>query len=180
VNDTAGVYFRYEDYASFRRRVLIDVVDLLIVAIFGVVVLVPLAAFPVRAVLNLAFATFVAVSFCYFVLLKRSTIRTIGYRIGGVRIVGEDGQTASVLALTFRLALFPLGPLNWFVDLLWLSGDVHRQALRDKLAHTYVVKTKAQPIGAGKIVYRSYDIFGCNFTFREIAAGTVAASDLVP
>jgi len=27
-----------------------------------------------------------------------------------------------------------LGPQYWLLDLIWLSGDWHRQALRDKLA----------------------------------------------
>ena len=61
-----------------------------------------------------------------------------------------------------------LGPLNWLMDLLWLSGDTHRQALRDKFTGTYVVKRLAEPAGNGKVVYRSYDIVGLNFVFREV------------
>jgi hypothetical protein len=82
--------------------------------------------------------------------------------------VGQDGQTASWSALSFRLAFIPFGPLNWFMDLLWLSGDPHRQALRDKFAHTYVVKVRAKPAGTGEIIYRHYDICGGNFLFQEI------------
>ena len=71
-------------------------------------------------------------------------------------------------SLTFRLMFGVLGPLNWMVDLLWLSGDPHRQALRDKLAGTYVVRKTAEPAGTGKIVRRYYEFFGYNFIFREV------------
>jgi hypothetical protein len=63
-----------------------------------------------------------------------------------------------------------LGPLNWLLDLVWLSSDAHRQALRDKFANTYVVKVQAQPAGRGKIVFRSYEILFYNCLFREVEA----------
>ena len=125
--------------------------------------------------LNLTLAILTAVVSFYLVVLKRSKIGTIGYRVGSVRIVGPDGQTASLSALTYRLLFAPLGPLNWFMDLLWVSGDPHGQSLRDKLAHTYVVKLRAQPVGTGKIVYRCYDICGFNLTFHEIEVTPMAA-----
>jgi len=177
-----GVYFRSEDYASFWLRLLIDVVDALAVgAVCFVLAIVLWAAFPpTRLTLNLTLATLTAVVFLYLVVLKRSKIGTIGYRLGRVRIVGPDGQTASLSALTYRLMFAPLGPLNWFMDLLWVSGDAQRQSLRDKLAHTYVVKVKAQPVGTGKIVYRCYDIIGFNFMFQEIEVRTPNAADHSP
>jgi hypothetical protein len=63
------------------------------------------------------------------------------------------------------------GPLNYLMDILWLSSDAHRQALRDKFTQTYVVRKNAQPAGTGKLIYRYYEIFGYNFLFREIEAG---------
>jgi len=63
-----------------------------------------------------------------------------------------------------------LGPLNYLVDLVWLSGDPHRQAIRDKVAGTYVVRRKAVPIGAGKVIRHQYSMLGCNFLCREITA----------
>jgi hypothetical protein len=85
-----------------------------------------------------------------------------------VRIVGTDGRIASWTALSIRLCFALLGPANWLLDLIWLSGDKHRQSLRDKFAHTYVVKTQAQPAGDGKVVSRTYEICGYNFLFQEI------------
>jgi len=179
---TDGVYFSHEDYASFWLRLLIDTIDALVVgAACSVVALALWTTFPFnRLTFNFAVAAFALLAFCYLVVLKRSKIGTAGYRIGGVRIIGPDGQTASLSALVFRLLFAPLGPLNWFLDLVWLSGDKHRQALRDKLAHTYVVKIKAEPVGTGKIVFRYYEICGYNFLFQEIEVRTATKADALP
>jgi uncharacterized RDD family membrane protein YckC len=179
---TDGVYFLHEDYASFWLRVLIDVRDALAVgAAWSVVVIVLFTTFPFnRMTLNLTLAILAVVAFYYLIVLKRSKIGTVGYRIGGVRIVGLDGQTASLSALTSRMLLVPLGPLIWFLDLAWLSGDKHRQTLRDKLARTYVVKANAVPVGTGKIIVRYYEILFFHLLFQEIEVPTTTTADALP
>lgn len=110
----------------------------------------------------------VGILFCYFVLLKRSYEGTVGYRLGGVRIVGLDGRRVGIFPLTLRLMFMVLGPLNYVLDLAWLSSDIHRQGLRDKFAEIYVVKKRAEPAGSGKVMHSFYEILGYNFLFREI------------
>jgi uncharacterized RDD family membrane protein YckC len=181
VNATHGTYFRRDDYAGFWLRLLIDVIDLLVVG--GACLLIAAAWIillpSVRIKLLLAACT--AFVFCYFVPLKRSRMRTLGYRIGRVRIVGVDGGPASFFALSLRLAFATLGPLNWFLDLTWLAGDRHRQALRDKFAQTYVVKLRATPAGSGKLLYQYYELLGYHFLFREVTIenATSGPSELI-
>jgi uncharacterized RDD family membrane protein YckC len=112
----------------------------------------------------------------YMVVLKRSRFRTLGYRLGGVKIVGLDGGPPSYPSLLLRFTFTALGPLNWCIDLLWLSHDPHRQALRDKFANTYVIRTDAQPAGEGRIVLRYYHIIFYNCLFREIEASQSSAA----
>jgi hypothetical protein len=109
-----------------------------------------------------------AIIFSYFVLLKRPKVGTLGYSVGGVRIVGMDCQRPGLLALTVRMLFMIFGPFNYLVDLAWMSGDQHRQDFRDKLADTYVVRRLAEPIGAGRVIHRYYLIVGYDFLFREI------------
>jgi uncharacterized RDD family membrane protein YckC len=113
-----------------------------------------------------------AVFFCYFVLLKASKIGTLGYRVGRVKIVGPDGRRPGLVPLTLRLMFMTLGPLNYVIDVVWLSSDSHRQALRDKFAQTWVVNRKAEVIGTGPLLCRYYEICGYNFLFREIEEET--------
>ncbi len=169
MNSTYGVYFRREDYAGFWLRLLIDLIDALVI---GTVCLAPTIAFdlPLMAstwILNLFLATCAIVVFCYFVVLKRSKIGTVGYLVGRVRILSLDGRPVRLRSLTFRTLFAVLSPLIGF-DSIWIAGDPHRQALRDKLTQTYVVKRNAVPVGTGKVVFGYYEIWGYNFILREV------------
>ena len=170
MNAANGLYFRREDYASFWLRLLIDIIDVLLVG--GVCLLQSMVLWvsfpPNRTLVDLILASWAVTIFCYFVVLKWSKLGTVGYRIAGVRIIGLDGRPPTFLTLALRLLFVPLGPLNPLLDLLWLSGDTHRQSIHDKLAHTYVVKRRAEPVGTGIIVYWYYDICGYNFLFPEV------------
>jgi len=165
-----GVYFRKEDYASFSRRLLVDLIDTVFLTVLSFV-----AAFVISLVLpygrrafNLMFVSVFLICWIYMVLLKRSRGGTLGYRIGRVRIVGFDGQRPGIWALTLRFLFIPWGFVNWFIDYGWMSSDPHRQGLRDKLARTYVVNVNAEPAGTAAVSFRYYDILGYNFLFQEI------------
>ena len=165
-----GVYFRTADYASFWRRLFADMVDLAVAGticvafVILVETMVPFTSLDPR----LALGSLAGIIFVYFTILKRSKLGTAGYRWSGIKVVGPDGLAPGLPALAIRFGFSTLGPLNWFLDLGWLAGDPHKQALRDKLAHTYVVRRTAQPEGNGKIVYRYYEICFLNCLFQEI------------
>jgi uncharacterized RDD family membrane protein YckC len=173
-----GVYFRREDYASFWVRVLVDLIDLLAFGVLSVALTIPvLAIFPVnKSILNAVMLILVAVALFYFVILTRSRFRTLGYRVGRVRIVGLDNLVPSYGSLLLRLSFGMLGPLNWLLDLIWLSNDANRQALRDKFARTYVIKANAQPAGYGRILFCHYSISTYNFLFQEVEAAAPGLS----
>jgi uncharacterized RDD family membrane protein YckC len=177
-----GVYFRRQDYAGFWLRALVDGIDLLLVGdiCFALAVFWWRALTPGTMAKHFVLASWAVAFFCYFVLLKHSKMGTVGYFIGRVRIVGIDGRPAGLLPLTLRLSFAVLGPFNWFLDLIWLSSDPHRQALRDKFAQTYVVKAKAQPAGEGRVVRRYFEVCGYNFLFREVEVSATAAAGAGP
>ncbi len=165
MDTVGGVYFQRDDYASFWLRLLVDLIDAVIAVVLCSLAFLALWVF---APLNLILFAWAAIFFCYFVLLKRSRAGTLGYRMGGVRIVGIDGQRAGLIPLTVRMLFMVLGPINYLLDLAWMANDTHRQALRDKFADTYVVKKRAVPAGSGKVVHRQYEILFYNFLFREV------------
>lgn len=151
-----------------------DVIDFLVFGAFCVglaiaVIEVTMTLPASRSTLNLLLLVSVGAGYSYFVVLKRSKFRTLGYRLGRVKIVDLDGQVPSYQTLSLRSAFGLIGPLNW-LDLIWLFNDTHGQALRDKFAGTYVVKNDAQPAGEGRIVFRLYEIALYNCIFREVEA----------
>ncbi len=120
-----GVYYASSDYIGVWRRFGIDLVD---VVVAGTVSL----AFSAVLILllsngdQLAFGLLVVWScvwFGYFVLLKRSRLRTVGYVLAGARIVNLYGDTPSVASLFIRVLFAALGPLNLLFDLFWIPSD---------------------------------------------------------
>ncbi len=166
-----GVYYRREDYIGVGRRLLIDAIDVPIAvllsaaAIGGVALLAP-SWVEAGAALFIVVAVWVA----YFVILKRSRFRTLGYVVAGARIVDLRGGRPSVVSLLMRLVFAVAGPINVLMDLMWITGDRHRQSMRDKFASTYVVKKDARPAGSGPIVHRTYMVWGSTYLFKEVKA----------
>ena len=168
----AGVYYRPEDYLGVMRRLLIDFVDTGVAATASLILsLIAGAVSPAPEIT--AFAVLIvwtAVWFAYFVVLKGSRFRTLGYVLAGARIVNFSGQRPGYLRLLGRLAFAVFGPVNFLIDLCWISSDPSRQALRDKFAHTYVVRAHAVPAGSGRIVYPTYMTFGWTLMLAEVRA----------
>jgi uncharacterized RDD family membrane protein YckC len=167
---TDAVYYRRQDYAGFWRRICIDLVDFCLVAgiAFAVGTILFLTAWDEERIAVVGFFTCIPFWYVYLVLLKRSAIRTLGYRVARVRIVNLQGRRPSVASLTMRFLFIFFGPLTCLLDLFWIPGDRHRQALRDKFAHTYVIGAAAQPAGRGELAYVPYCLMGWTFVFQEV------------
>ena len=159
-----ALYYRPEDCVGVMRRLLIDFVDVgvaLTVSLILTFVMWWIA--PVVAVL-----VWIPVWVLYIVVWKGSRFRTLGYVLAGARIVNFSAQRPGYWTLFGRLAFVVFGPVNFLVDLCWISSDPSRQALRDKFTHTYVVRADAVPAGTGRIVYATYMTFGWTLMFAEV------------
>ena len=169
-NELTGVYFRRDDYAGVGRRLLMDLIDTSIaLAISILITFVFVDVWSHEESLSVALLVLWAlIWFSYFVLLKRSRFRTPGYIVCGARIVNLQGERPSILSLLARLLFVVGGPANFLIDLFWIPSDPTRQAIRDKFAHTYVVRKDAVPEGSGTIVYRTYVMLGTSFLFQEV------------
>jgi uncharacterized RDD family membrane protein YckC len=165
-NPETGVYYSSQDLAGFWVRVAVLAIDL---ALVGAAVLLlfltnELAGLPEAAVNTAA----LAVAWAYLAGLKAGPKGTLGYQALGLRLVGLSGEPATLAQCTLRFMFLFFGPLNGFVDSLWLASDPNRQALRDKFARTYVIRAGALPAGSGPIVYTNYFIAALSFLFAEV------------
>jgi uncharacterized RDD family membrane protein YckC len=151
-----GVFYAAGDYVGMGRRIVILIIDSLVLAILLFCVTIALALIRANALVSIAaiFGTFWA----YEAVLKRSAMRTLGYRLTGSRIVNLQGQRPSLFALTFRSLLWMFGPFNLLFDLLWCGIDDDRQTLRDRFAETYLIHESATPIGTGEIHLTYFDV----------------------
>jgi uncharacterized RDD family membrane protein YckC len=137
-NNSEGVFFDCESYAGFWQRLTVEVIDVLVIMTISATVTMLIASVfePSEKLITVLFLLWAGLWFTYFVLLKRSRFGTLGYKLCNVRVVNLNGARPSILALSLRLMFAIIGPLNIIFDLIWLSGDDNRQALRDKFAKT--------------------------------------------
>src|SRR6266699_6085158 len=94
-SSNTGVYYEQHDYVSVWRRLAIDLVDVCVAAILSLAVSALLSLFIEnrdRVALGVLTA-WIGVWFSYFVLLKRSRFRTVGYILAKSRIVSLQGST---------------------------------------------------------------------------------------
>jgi uncharacterized RDD family membrane protein YckC len=165
-----GAIYDIKDFLGVGKRLLIDVVDALVATVTSIILTLLLVfTWPWENSVGLVvLGLWSAVWLAYFVLLKRSRFRTIGYRLARAKIVNLQGETPSIASLLIRLLFVVGGPANFVLDLFWIPSDECRQAIRDKFAHTYVVRNSAVPVGSAQLVYRTYNMLGTTFYFLEI------------
>jgi uncharacterized RDD family membrane protein YckC len=169
--------FDRRDYAGPLTRVVILCIDLIALVLLGFLVIFATAAYWVirydesnvpPQIAWRAVWIILTVAYLYLTVLQRSRIRTLGYVLAGVRIVGIEGGRPSLLQMTIRL--IPLLPVPWSLlfDLGWIVDEPHRQTLRDKWAGTFVIRQNATPIGTAPIRYKRIGFAGIFLIFPEI------------
>lgn len=165
-----GVLFQKGDYAGLLKRTLVIVIDTIVLWLAWVAVAWTWYGIirPGEEPLSEASWSWLAVVYLYLAICKPSRLRTVGYWVAGVRIVDFRGNSPGFLRMTFRFLLWIVGPVNLVVDWLWLGGDKHKQSLRDKFAGTYVVRSRAEPIGTSSRRTAYYNFFGVTLMFAEV------------
>jgi len=151
---TEAVLFAHSDLAGFRARVAIMAIDGIVLVLVAVPLLMLQGLYPTWGATTLPL---MALSWwAYLGALKTTRFGTLGYRIMGFRLVGLDGEPASILRTTARFLLLHWGGLDTF----WIFDDENRQTFRDKFAGTYVVRRAARPTGRGRVSYDVYFMLG--------------------
>ena len=162
---SGSVLYAEHDYVGLIRRIIIVVVDGIVVATAW-----PLAGLLWYSTIDPqgdpyaeAVFSWTVFTFLYLIVLKPSRFRSAGLWVTRSRIVDHRGNQPSAPRMAFRLLLWLLGPVNPVIDLLWLTGERHRQTLRDKFAGTYVVRKDAVPITRSHRRGAWYNFLGARF-----------------
>ncbi|WDQ15983.1 RDD family protein [Rhodopirellula sp. P2] len=175
-----GIYFAHESYPGFIRRLIAMMIDGAILTFAGIAIWILLALlFYVletdRSPETLHIAIWLTIIWVYMTVIKRSWLRTIGYRLSGLQIVDTRGSRPSLMKMTFRLLMWIFGPFNFILDLMWLAADSEQQTLRDCYCGTYVVRATAQPEGSAPMHLTRYFATGLAPSYpRVVRPGKVA------
>ena len=167
-----GVYYGADQYVGFGRRFAIFLIDGIV--LFAALVAASTAwifAFDVEHFGMLCLADAV-LAWAYLVPLKRSRLRTLGYRLTRARLVTLRGERPSLFMLSFRELFWVLGPGMLVNDFIWCGIDTDRQALRDRFSGICVVRSSAEPEGPGRIHLAYYFSMGYNLRFPWVVHPT--------
>ena len=167
-----GVYYEDDDYAGFVQRALALSIDFVVLVFIGGLIFVLLEAIggweSERGFVRVFWPTFGVWAWLYLAVLKRSSVRTLGYRITGLRVVNLRGERPSIIRMTFRFLLWVAGPFHLLFDLLWQGADSEKQTLRDCFSGTYVVQCAAAPAGEGWLRLARYGSMGLTLTYPRV------------
>jgi len=162
-----GVYFAPHDYIGLGPRIIVFIIDsIVLVAMIWIAAFLWFNAIPDNAATFLFVA--IALIWAYLVPLKRTDVRTLGYRTVGGKLVTLKGTRPSNLMLTFRTLLWMFGPCNFLLDLIWCGIDDDQQTMRDRYSNMCLVRFTAQPIGTGEIHLAYFNAFGYNLIYPRV------------
>lgn len=162
-----GVYYSADDYIGLGPRILILIVDTFV--LIAIVWLIAFAWVNTVGDYNRIFVGIIAFAiWLYVVPLKRSTFRTIGYRMTGAKLVTLKGKRPSLFMLSFRSLLWILGPFNLLFDLIWCGIDDDRQTMRDRFSNMCLVRNHANPIGSGEVHLAHFNAFGYALRYPHV------------
>ncbi|TVR46548.1 MAG: hypothetical protein EA425_17115, partial [Puniceicoccaceae bacterium] len=173
MTDSRAVYFERRDCAGVFRRSAVVLLDALV--LLGLHELIWwLAHHPAtEAWLGYrgGYTVFLLTTGLYLVEVKRR-FGTLGNLLTDTRVISLSGGRPSLFQQLIRTAFWTLGPVLIAIDLLWITGDDARQALRDKCAGTYVVRRGAPVAGTGTLSPLVCHAFGLTWCFQAVLPPT--------
>lgn len=171
-SDPGGVVFSAKHQVGFWRRALASFIDFAVIYVLYMVLFTfwwSRSDSPWFNAFTFLLATTLVVAL-YIGPLKRSWLRTPGYRVAGVRIVNLRGERPALTMMLLRGAMYLFGTGFALIDFAWILGQRPRQKLSDLVAGTYVVRVDAKPMAHGEIVLAYYLLGGHFWVFREVRA----------
>jgi uncharacterized RDD family membrane protein YckC len=118
-----------------------------------------------------------AVPLLYHTALRRLRGGTLGYRLMGVRLVNQRGETPSWRTVGLRFLLGVVGVIPLAATYWRCLKDARRQTFHDQWAGTWVVKKRAQPAGPAVTAYQT-KLFGVlALTYIDVEPYTAAPAD---
>ncbi len=156
-----GSVYKPENRPSVVRRALAFIIDLVAVFLIVIVLFVFFSlamGMPVEMMPFLMWPTFLI----YFVVMKPSFLRTIGYRIMKLKVVTLRGNKPSSPRMLFRYLLWLF--VSPIPDILWASADRDGRTLRDCFSGTQVLRAYAVSDHDGPIhLSRTFGFCWCMF-----------------
>jgi len=170
-----GVYYDSRDYIGLWPRIAILLIDGWVIFCW-LLVLSTVWVILVQGSMRWLLVAFLVGSWLYMVALKRTRFGTLGYFATGCQLVTLRGLRPSLFRLTARSGLLIFSWLITAFDWLWCGLDDNRQALRDRIVGTCLVRRKATPRGTGNIRVVYYFFWGYVMALPQVRPKIVSSN----
>ena len=130
-----------EARAGFGIRLLAYIIDVIILAIVSAVVTLVFGAAgdagqTIAGVIN------AVIGLAYTLYFWSTSGATPGKSVLGLRVVAIDGSPMNITKAIMRLIGYVVSSVVLFLGFIWIIFDGQKQGWHDKIAGTYVIKTR--------------------------------------
>jgi len=142
------------EYAGFWIRLGAGVIDLLILALLGAIILFASGSPSFLVIGGLI------VSFAYFVGFWTWRGQTPGKMAVGIKVIRTDHSPVTWRCALRRFLGYITSTLMALIGFIWIAFDGHKQGIHDKIADTYVVKLPVRQVAFTGPYARSHASYG--------------------
>ena len=142
--------YNKKDYGGFWRRIFAELIDgILLVLLFPVFLKIfERLSGKWELLIYLFYYTVIILFLLYLSVFKITMNAIIGYYFLRIKIVSISGLDVTFKQIIMRLISSVISALTFGLCFIWVLFDKNRQAWHDKIAGTYVIKSKSEPIRA--------------------------------
>jgi uncharacterized RDD family membrane protein YckC len=137
----------FVQYASFGERLGALLLDILFFFLIYLVVAMSLAAFFLRAQggeIHALFTLIMVFGLWSFYVVGMWTFAgaTLGKKAAGIKVIGPDSRSPSILRSLARYAMFWVSAAGFFLGFLWAAWEHRNRTWHDLVAGTEVIKVR--------------------------------------
>lgn len=150
VTGAEHVIYNRQDYCGFWRRFTANFLDGIILGmVYKLVNAVLLAIASLAGAAYFGFSDWMLctiIFWTYMIWFKGYKGATPGYYVFGIRIISINGTQVCIKQIIVRIISSFFSAIPFGLGYIWITVDSNRQAWHDKIAGTYVIKAKAEPV----------------------------------
>jgi uncharacterized RDD family membrane protein YckC len=128
--------------AGFWIRTIAFIIDSIILAIIGSLIRSLSGADPADATGGGGIQTLIGVVYYTVLWSNIGGGQTVGMRIFNLKVVKTDGTPVPLLTAFIRYIGLIISFVVLFIGVIWVAFDGNKQGWHDKIAGTYVIKSK--------------------------------------
>ena len=129
------------EYIGFLTRFIATIIDVIIVWIISYALIFIISILPLEYLFLYSYLNSFFILLLYYWLFTGLKGQTPGKMVVGIKVVDSQGNKPGLVTAAIREILGKvISTIPLYLGFLWISWDIKKQGLHDKIATTYVIK----------------------------------------